>query len=398
MTWWSRLFERRGWRLRELQAWSDLGLTEPTAAGVTITPTLAATVPAVFSCCEVLSQDLARTPLKLRQKAGPEAYVDATDHPLWEILHDLANPETTAYQFKAALQWSLLLWGRAYAEIVRVDGRVASLWPLDPATMRVDRTTGGIKRWTYAANGQTYTWLFDPSQPPILELTHESPVQRCRELIGTALAFQNYLAAFFANGGRPSGILTAPGAITDATAERLREYWASSYSGARNAHKTPVLEAGLKYEAITMEHDHAQLSELQRALNEQIAGAFRVPTWKIGDLSKTTYSNMEAGEIAYVTSTLDPFFEAWEEAIRRDLLTTRQFSQFTVTFDRGSLIRSDLKSLHDALATGIQNGIYSQNDARKRLGLNPIPEGDQYSVNAALVPIAQEESREPRVA
>jgi HK97 family phage portal protein len=387
MAWWSRFVERRAWTLRELQSWSDMGLTAPTSSGATVTPETAVSVPAVFSCCQVLSQDVARTPIRFREQVGEDSYVDASDHPLYEILHDLANPETTSYQFKAVMEWNLLLYGRAYAEIVRVDGRVVSLWPLDPSAMRVDRTPGRIKRWTYAANGQTYTWLFDASMPPMLELTSESPIVRCRNLIGCALALEEYVSKFFANGARPAGILTANQLISDTQAQKLRDYWATTYAGSVNAHKTPVLEGGLKYEPIAATNEHSQLNEMLRSINEQIAGVFRVPTWKIGDLSKTTYSNMESGETSYVVSTLDPYFQCWEEAIRRDLLTSRQFGRYTVTFDRSALIRSDLQSLHASLATGIQNGFYSQNDVRQRLGLNPIDGGDTYMINSALQPI-----------
>jgi HK97 family phage portal protein len=387
MAWWSRLFERRAWTLREV--WTDPGLTEPTVAGMTVDATSAVKVPAVFSCCQVLSQDLARTPIRLRQQVDDDTYEDATDHPLWELLHDLANPEMTAYQFKSALQWSLLLYGRAYAEIVREAGRVTALWPLDPAAMTVDRTPGRVKRWTYYAGGQTYTWLFDPSQPPILELTSESPIQRCRDVIGTALALQQYIGSFFVNNARPAGILQSNGPITEDTAIRLRDQWATSYAGAKNAKKVPVLDNGITFTPIAQENDSAQVNEMWRSLNEQICGVFRVPAWKAGDLSKTTYSNMESGELAYVTSTLDPIFQLWEEGIRRDLLTTRQFGRYIAEFDRHALIRNDLKSLNASLAQGIQNGFLSQNDARRQLGLNPIPDGDVYRVNQALAPVSQ---------
>jgi HK97 family phage portal protein len=363
----------------------------PTIAGVTVDATTAAKVPAVFACLQVLSQDVARTPIRFKEQTADDTYVDARQHPLYELLHDLPNPEMTAYQFKAFLMWQLLLYGRAFAEIVRVDGRIVALWPLESGAMRVDRTPIRIKRWTYSAGGETATWLFDASRPPILELVSESPVVRCRDLIGTALALETYLGKFFANGGRPMGILQSPGAISQETADRLKTYWATTYAGSSNAFKTAVLDGGLEYKPIAMPHDEAQLHEMLRSINEQIAGVFRVPTWKIGDLSKTTYSNMEAGETAYVVSTLDPYFQCWEEAIRRDLLTARQFSQYTASFDRGSLVRSDVKSVHDSLATGIQAGIYSQNDARKRLGLNPIPNGDGYFVNSALVNLNTDE-------
>jgi HK97 family phage portal protein len=397
MAWWSRFFERRAWRLSELMSWSDMGLTEPTAAGVAITPQLAASVPAVFSCLQVLSQDVARTPIKFREQVAPETFVDALDHPLYELLHDLPNPEMTSYQFKAKLMGQLLVYGVAYAEIARIDGRIVSLWPLASDAMRVDRTESGRKRWTYYANGKEYVWLFDASMPPILELVSESPIQRCRNLIGTALALETYVGKFFANGAKPAGILTAPNPVDQSTATRIKEYWASNYGGSSNAGKTPLLDSGLTYTPISSTNEHAQLNEMLRAVNEQIAGCFRVPTWKIGDLTKTTYSNMEAGETSYVVSTLDPYFQLFEEAIQRDLLTTRQFGRYSVQFDRQALIRSDLKSLHDSLATGLNTGFYSVNDVRKRLGLNPIADGDAYFRNSALVKL--DDSQEaPRVA
>ncbi len=390
---------RRWWERRALALSSPVVralFTEgPTESGATVSPETALTIPAVFACVQVLSQDLARTPIRFRQKTAPDTYIDAVDHPLFEILSVLSNPEQTAYQVKHFLQWQLLLYGRAYAEIVRVDGRVEALWPLESAAMTVDRDALRRKRWTYTGGGHTYVWTFEPSAPPILELTSETPLVRCRELLGTALAMHTYLAKFFANGARPAGILHTDGKISDDTATRLRDYWATNYGGSRNAHKVPVLDSGLKFEAIQMENDSAQMNETMRALNEQIAGAFRVPPWKIGDLSKANYSNMESGELSYVTGALDPLFELWEEALRRDLLTSRQFNAYTVEFDRQALVRNDVRSVNASLQAGIQNGYLSQNEARKAIGLNPIDGGDTFMVNTALAPIG---GREPHVA
>jgi hypothetical protein len=63
----------------------------------------------------------------------------------------------------------------------------------------------------YRAGGQTYVRLFDAGAPPILEVTHESPIQRCRKIIGTAPALQQYVAKFFANSALPAGVLTLAG-------------------------------------------------------------------------------------------------------------------------------------------------------------------------------------------
>jgi HK97 family phage portal protein len=375
----------------------------PTDSGQTVTPQTALSVPAVFACCQVLSQDVARTPIKLRQQTGPDTYIDAVEHPLYEILNALPNPEMTAYQFKAFLQWQLLTFGVAYAEIVRIDGRVDSLWPLDATYMRVDRIAATRqKRWTYAVPwntaapylapggkqaGQVLTWLFDPSQPPILELVAETPVNRCREIIGCALGLQQYIAKFFANGAKPSGVLKLPQGMTDAQTQLLRDNFMTAYGGSVNRGRVPVLTGDVTFTPISQNNDDSQMNETLKALSMQICGSFRVPPWKAGIMENTTYSNMESGELVYVTSTLDPFFECWEEALRRDVLTTRQYGSYVVTFDRQSLVRNDVKNLYPSLSQGIQNGFLCQNDARKALGLNPVPGGDVFMVNSALQPV-----------
>lgn len=365
----------------------SLSQSSPPLAGMTVSSASALTVPAVFSCCSVLSQDVARTPLKLRQETAPDTFRDATDHPLFEILATLPNPEMTAFEFKSAMQWQLLTTGRAYAEIVRVDGRVEALWPLRSDAMWVDRDDRGRKRWTYSVGGKTFTYLFDASQPPILELTHESPIDRCRDIIGTALALQRYVAAFFTNGAQPTGVLQASGKLTADQLTSLREQWTARYGGASNAHRIAILPGGLEFKTLATDNDSGQVTEMMKTLSTSICGCFRIPPWKAGLMESTNYSNMASGENSYAMSTLDPFFQTWEEALRRDLLTARQYSHYRIQFDRASLVRNDIAALHTSLCQGIQNGIYSQNDARRALGLNPIPDGDVYMINSALQPV-----------
>jgi HK97 family phage portal protein len=292
-----------------------------------------------------------------------------------------------------ALRLVVLVRPRAYAEIVRVDGRVSGLWLLDPLRMRIERDAMRRKVYRYTLpSGEMKIWAFDASQPPILDLQHPSPVQQCRDLIGTALALQTYTGRFFAAGGRPAGVLQAAGAVSEPTLTRLRATWESIHAKVENAHKVAILEGGLEFKPLSSANDDAQLNELQQALRTEIAAAFRVPVWRVGDMSNANYSNMEASERAFVSDALDPYFTCWEEAIRRDLLTVRQYSQFSVTFDRSSLIRSDTKSLHESLAVGRQAGWYSANDIRRKLGENPIPAdagGDSYLINTALAPITR---------
>jgi HK97 family phage portal protein len=148
----------------------------------------------------------------------------------------------------------------------------------------------------------------------------------------------------------------------------------------------------MKYKPIASTNNDSQLTELQQGLRLEVAAAFRLAPWKVGDVSKMNYSNMEAAAIDHATGTIDPFFVTWEQAIRRDLLTVRQYRRFDVAFDRQALIRSDVKSLHEALMRARDGGVYTANDVRRKLGDNPLPAdqgGDRLLVNGNMVPVME---------
>ena len=203
------------------------------------------------SASRCLSQDIARTPIRLRQQTAPDTYEDARDHPLYELLHDLPNPELTSLSVLARADVAApALWPRLCGNRPRRRPHRGPLAARD-AAMRVDRDEQRRKRWTYSRGGTPVTWLFDPSQPPILELTMPTPITHCREAIGSALALQAYVGKFFANEARPGGVLQAPGAISDdgrqPPASALEEHLRRRR---RNRRGVAVLDQGLEFKAI----------------------------------------------------------------------------------------------------------------------------------------------------
>lgn len=373
----------------------------PTSAGISLSDEQAAQVPDVFACIQVLAQDLAKTPLKLRQQRDDGRHEDATNHRLWEILHDLPNPEMTAYQFRFEMQRNLLTHSKAYAEIVRrPSGEVASLWVLHSPYMTITRD--GLNRKVYSyepPNMPPQRWVFDADRPPILDLSHRSPIAHCRDLIALAAALERFASKFFANGARVSGILEAPVGFSENAKKNLRESFAALYQSVANAHKVPLLEAGVTFKPVSAPNDEAQFIETRKYVRTQIAGEFRVPPHKIGDLERATFSNIEHQGIDYVTGALDPFFVSWEQAIKRDLLTTRQFPRYEAVFDRESLIRADIASRYAAFNIARQGGWFSANDILRKLDENPIGAtdgGDLYLVNGSMTPVTKAGERSPQ--
>lgn len=374
--------------LKEVDFWLRDGWVEKTSSGLSVTPSTAMSVPDVYSCVGVLAQDVGRCPLKLRVNTDT-GWRDAYSHPLWEILHDLPNPEMTAAEFRAAMMRQLLQHEAAYAEIVRrPNGTVQAVWPLASDKMTVTRDTLNRKVYVYRpATGEPIVWTFDPDRPPLLELRHPSPIHQCQDVIGLAMAIDMYGGKFFAHGARLSGLLMSKATIGPVQKQALRESFNQMYSGVENSHRVGVIEGNLDFKPLTSPNDEAQFNESRKLVRSMIAGAFRVPSHKINDLDRATFSNIEAQDRDYVNSGLDPYLVLWEQALRRDMLTTRQYPRYRAEFDREALIQADAQSRAAGFAQGRQNGWYSANDVRQKLGENPIPEadgGNTYHMNGSF--------------
>ena len=384
---------------KEVDFWLRDGWIHEVASGVSVTPQTAVMVPDVYAAISVLAQDVGRCPLKLRVNTG-DGWRDASDHPLWEILHDLPNPEMTAVEFRAAMMRQLLAHEVAYAEIVRrPDGLVRALWPLDSSRMSVSRDSLNRKVYTYRLDaGGPLTWTFNADRPPLLELRHPSPVHQCRDLIGMAIAMDTYAGKFFANGARLSGLVVSKAGLKPPQKQAIRETFTALYSGVKNAHRVGVLEGDLEFKPMTAPNDEAQFHESRKLVRSMIAGAFRVASHKINDLERATFSNIEAQDRDYVNSGLDPYLVLWEQALRRDLLTTRQYPRYQAMFDREALIQADMQSRALGFAQGRQNGWYSVNDIRAKLGENPVPAaqgGNDYHMNGNMTRLAQPATGKP---
>jgi len=366
-----------------------------TASGKAVNERTAMTVTAVYACVRILAEAIAGLPLhvyKYKPDGGKERDIA---HPLFRLLHDAPNPEMTSFVFRETLMSHLLLWGNAYAQIIR-DGRgqVLALYPLLPSRMQVDRdkATGRIV-YTYAKEDGPVIPLRreDVLHIPGLGfdgLVGYSPIAMAKNAVGLALATEEYGAAFFANGANPGGVLEHPGVIKDV--QRVKESWNAGYQGSGNAHKIALLEDGMKFHAIGIPPEQAQFLETRKFQINEIARIFRIPPHLIGDLEKATFSNIEHQSLEFVKYTLDPWVVRWEQSLMQALLLPMEKAEYFIKFNLDGLLRGDFKSRNESYATGRQNGWLSANDIRELEDMNRIPEdegGDAYLVNGNMISI-----------
>jgi HK97 family phage portal protein len=157
-----------------------------------------------------------------------------------------------------------------------------------------------------------------------------------------AIACEEYGAKFFANGAAPGGVLEHPGVVKDPS--KVRDSWNSVYQGSSNSHRIAVLEEGMKYQAIGISPEQAQFLETRKFQINEIARIFRVPPHMVGDLEKSSFSNIEQQSLEFVKYTLDPWVIRWEQTISRSLLRADEKKQYFAKFNVDGLLRGDYAS------------------------------------------------------
>lgn len=355
---------------------------------------------AVYACVRVLSESIAGLPLHLfRYNREGNGKVREFQHPLAGLLHDAPNPEMTSFVFRETLMTHLLLWGNAFAQIIRNGrGQVVALYPLMPDRMEVCRDGDGEIYYLYTKatdenpkiKGYGTVRLRKENVMHIPGLGFDglvgySPIAMAKNAIGMAIACEEFGAKFFANGASPSGVLEHPGTIKDP--QRVREAWQSQFGGSSNAGKVAVLEEGMKYSPIGISPDQAQFLETRKFQIDEIARIFRVPPHMIGDLEKSTFSNIEQQSLEFVKYTLGPWVSRWEQAMSQALLTPEERTRYEIHFNVDGLLRGDYESRMNGYAVGRQNGWLSANDIRELENMNRIPEeegGDLYLINGNM--------------
>ena len=370
-------------------------------AGKNVNERSAMQMTAVYACVRILSEAIAGLPLHLYHSKPDGGKEKAVGHPLYFLLHDEPNTEMTSFVFRETLMTHLLLWGNAYAQVIRNGkGEVIALYPLMPNRMQVNRNDNGQLYYQYTTSsddaptmdGSTVVLMpEDVLHIPRLGfdgLVGYSPIAMAKNAIGLAIATEEYGAKFFANGAAPSGVLEHPGTIKDP--QRVRDAWMSQFGGSHNSGKVAVLEEGMKYTPISISPEQAQFLETWKFQINEIARIFRVPPHMVGDLEKSSFSNIEQQSLEFVKYTLDPWVIKWEQSLQRTLLSSEDKKEYFFKFNLEGLLRGDYASRMSGYATARQNGWMSANDIRELENLDRIPAelgGDLYLINGNMLPL-----------
>ncbi len=369
-----------------------------TASGVEVNAATALQYSAVWACTRVLSETVASLPLHLYRRLPGGGKERAVDHPLYRILHDDANDETTSFYFRETLMGHLCGWGNAYAEIeINGRGQVIGLWGLRPDRMKVERENSKLK-YTYRLNrpdsqGQ-HQHVFAPEQ--VLHVpglgfdgvVGYSPIRMARQAIGLGLATEEFGARFFGNDARPGIVLQHPDRLSKDARETLQKSWTSKYGTLAKSHSVAILEEGLQLVEIGIPPEDAQFLQTRKFQRSEIASIYRVPPHKIGIMDAATFSNIEHQSIEFVVDTIRPWLVRWEQVLNTKLLLPSERGKYFTEFLVDGLLRGDIKSRYEAYAVGRMNGFLNANEIRELENMNPFEGGDVYLVPLNMIPIS----------
>ena len=345
------------------------------AAGA-VTPATAQGVSAVYACVQAISETTASLPLILF-KRNDEDRNTAPDHPLYRVLHDQANPQMSALEFREFTQAAVLLRGNAYARIVRgYDGQVRELWPLNPDNVQVRRTPSGLV-YEHSKEGTRATLLAHEC----LHLRHRlgddgvlgvSPIAAARGVVELAIAENQHGVSTFTNGAKLLGVLKFPGKLKAEQRQSIATSWTSQYAGGTNSGRTAILEEGVDFQPLSMSMEDASWIEARKLSVIEVCRLFRCPPLIVQSMESANYSNSVELARQFVTMTLRRHLIAWEQAIAAKCLTDAGRRTYFAEHQVEGLLRGDSVNRAQFYSSGISDGWLMRSEARKLENLPAI--------------------------
>lgn len=353
------------------------------STGMSVNEAVAFTYSVFWACVNNISTDIAAFPLRLYKRLPNGGKEPLLDHKLYRVLHDVPNPEMTAFTFRGLLTTHALTCGMGYAEIVRNGaGQVVELWPITPDRVQPKRSASRPYSIYYEVTREDGGFDQVPRDRMFVlpGSTHDGVygrniVNMARESIGLGLAAERFGGTFFGNGATFGGVFEHPGRMSEQAVKNFRASVNTQHQGVERAHRFIVTEEGMKYQKLGVDPNAAQFLETRMHQVEEMCRWFRMPPHKVQHLIKTSYNSVEQLNIEYSTDTLTPWCVRWEQEILRQLIApSEQRIQF-VKHTMDSKLRGDTASRYEAYSKGIQFGFLSADDVREKEDLNPLPDG-----------------------
>jgi HK97 family phage portal protein len=349
-------------------------------------------ISAVYRCIRIIAETCAAMPLKAYQRKGT---LDREELPRSHWLPTLIrkpNETMTGHEWREAMFAQAAGWGNSYSQIVpNAAGRATELWPYKVDRMTVDRLADRTLQYKYGATNGIPVVLPAGRTMHMRMFTVDgvmglSPLGLARESLGLAVGAERYASSFYANGGRPSGVMTSDRLLNDKQREQIRREFGGLAEGGDESKRFWVLEAALKYEAITVNPEDMQMLQTRAFSIAEIARFFGVPLFLLGETEKSTTwgSGLEQMNLAFLIYTLTAYLERMEAIWNDIIIPPEEQAKIYVEHDLNRLLRADTAAKSAFYAAMGQNGIMTRNELRAR---EHLPQSDDPAANELTVQV-----------
>lgn len=365
-------------------------------SGVVVTDQIALQIAAVFRCIRIIAETAASLPLCAYRQVGTyDRQPLEASHWLPQLLME-PNEEMSGDEWAESMYGQMAGWGNAYSQIVaNSEGRAVELWPYKVDRMVVNRREDLTLQYKYP---DVYGSPKELGRGRVMHLRAFSldgvmglsPLGLARESLGLAVGAQNYAGSFFSSGGRPSGVMTADKILTDKQREQIRKEYGGMADGG-DGKRFWVLEAALKYQAISVSPEDMQMLQTRAFEVSEIARFFGVPLFLLMETEKSTSwgSGLEQSNLAFLIYTLRPYLHRMQNTFNRRIIPKGERGKIFVEVDVAPLLMADFATLATYLSTAVQNGYMTRNEARRWLKLpaDPSPAASLLMAQVNMSPL-----------
>lgn len=382
-----------------LSAWGD---DFQLKSGIVVDEATSFGVGAYFSSIKVVSETMAQMDLEVVEKIGKTTRAN-TSHKNYWLLH--AEPSALYNRFEwvqSMFVWALS-WGNGYSKIVRdrfANAVELKLLPSYEVTPKL--TERGKLYYEWMSEGKVEIILADDmihlKNMGTNGIVGFSTAQIHRETLASALLKTQQERAFYENGAKASGVLMTPGTLGRNERDNLVNSFQKATEGAQNRFKTIVLEEGVKYQQLTIPQNDAQFLESKKFDQTEIAGWFRVPPHKIGNLTDANYSNIESQDRSFAKDCIVPWAIRFQQELDRKLFFNEERGKYCTQFNLDDLIKGDIKTRYEVYQSAVNSAIIKPTEAREAEGwpMENTEDIDKFFMNSTLQSVEQILNPEPK--
>lgn len=349
---------------------------------------------ATYACVNLIAGTIASLSPSIYRKDANGVQTEATDHPLYWVLKLDPNSEDSDYDFWECIAAAIELQGNGLAEITRNGiGNVAALTPM-PGNTIVRRLKNGDLEYEWTVGGQPRK----RRQQDVLHirgfggdrLKGGSTLSACAGAFNSALVTDTMAGRIFANSALPSGVLSTDTRLEPAQRAELEQLLQDKFMGSVNAGRPMLLDGGLKWNALTITPEDAELLETRKFGGEEICRIFGVPPAMVGygDKSSNWGTGKEVDVLGFIKFTLRKRLRRIERALTKQLLSRpERQSGMTIEFNLEGLLRGDSAARAAFYEIMVRMGVMTRNEVRRLENRPPIPGGDVAMVQMQDVPL-----------